>query len=245
MSVRLILLYLKSGKSITSKLPESIGCNTNIFTKLSLLILLFCCFSCWNIHRKTKSEPANYENKMTHFEKIEKRKIRRFALYKNGILGLLVTDQSGPLISTAGPAPEGYPMHPFLSGQARYTMFEDEIRNALESSQSFDEFIEKLLQKNYDAISIDQTPMPDRIETAYRIYKGKELKGFIWNGNGQSSTLHQQPEEGQFVFNFAAITLYDESAKILLTKSLPNASSFDKLITEIKNTGYTLQSHIP
>lgn len=214
----------------------------NYFTTVSLILIACWSLACQRIHQKIKSNPENEEKGMTSFENIEKRKFRRFALYKNGILALILTDSPGVLISTAGPSPEGYPTHPFLSGEARYTLFEDEIRSVLEVSRDFDDFLDRLLQKNYDAVAIDQAPAPDGIETAYRVYRSGKLKGFAVKSKGQSATLRRQPVEGQFVFNFAILTIYDESAGNLLVKSLPDAHSFDELIDEIKNLGYQLQA---
>ena len=63
---------------------------------------------------------------------------------------LWIKDEPGPLLSTAlappGPRP---PLHPFLTGHAFYAPEEGRLREILDGSKSFREFVENLRKAGY------------------------------------------------------------------------------------------------
>jgi len=73
-----------------------------------------------------------------------------FNIYKDDRKILTVKNEPGPLLSTAilppGTPP---PKHPFLSGSALYAPEEGNLREILEQSAGFDDFLKRLKARGY------------------------------------------------------------------------------------------------
>jgi hypothetical protein len=71
-------------------------------------------------------------------------------VYKGDRKVLVVSNQPGPITSTALLSPGGkFPMHPFLSADALDATEEPNLREILVKSRSFDEFISLLKASGY------------------------------------------------------------------------------------------------
>ena len=71
-------------------------------------------------------------------------------VYKGDRKVLIVKNEPGPISSTALPEPGAWPQqHRFLTGSARYAPEEGSLRNALEQSKSFEEFLKHLQERGY------------------------------------------------------------------------------------------------
>lgn len=76
--------------------------------------------------------------------------VRSFRVYDGETAILDVTDQPGPILSTAMLPPGVTPAtHPFLSGTALDAGHEDKLRTLLVAAHSFDEFVTSLEGAGY------------------------------------------------------------------------------------------------
>jgi hypothetical protein len=74
--------------------------------------------------------------------------VRHWRVYDGDLEILEVTDQPGPLTSTAPPPPEPV-MHPFLTASALDAGHEDQLRELLIAAKSTDEFITSLRRAGF------------------------------------------------------------------------------------------------
>lgn len=75
---------------------------------------------------------------------------RRYQVLKNGQLVLEVVDVPGPLVSTAILPPGMQPVqHPFLTATARAAFEESALREILDRSTTFDDFLRRLTEGGY------------------------------------------------------------------------------------------------
>ena len=146
------------------------------------------------------------------------RAVREFAVYVEGRLALVVSDEPGTLRSTAGPPAggggpppppgpppgPGEPMtterppggHPFLDAQAYDAVSEDRLRRLLLESASFDEYLERLIGAGFDIASCRPLEGYDHeLPGGVRLAGGDGPAGVCWPAPGQFTTLARQPAE--------------------------------------------------
>ncbi|MBD2519549.1 hypothetical protein H6G93_32235 [Nostoc sp. FACHB-973] len=166
---------------------------------------------------------------------IPQREIRHFAVYKQTRLALLVEDKPGVLISSASPAPGGPLKHPFVNAQAMDSRYENEMGSLLKQSNSFDEFIGLLIKHEYDIRSFDYLDLPKTLTAGYRIFAKEKLLAVIWKHRGQFSTLTQQPEKDDLIFDPATLTVYDAAYTNFFLKYLETSSDFEEILQKMKS----------
>jgi len=77
-------------------------------------------------------------------------KIRVYEVFKGDRLVLTVSNEPGPLLSTALPPPGRKPMpHPFLSASAHAPEEEPRLREILDRAENFPDFIARLRAAGY------------------------------------------------------------------------------------------------
>ncbi|HEX2901700.1 MAG TPA: hypothetical protein VHS96_18455, partial [Bacteroidia bacterium] len=140
----------------------------------------------------------------------------------------------GILLSTAHPAPEGPPKHPFINAQAYRSASENEVGALLRQSSSYDGFLQLLLSYGYDLFSVDNGPVPTSISEGYRIAKGNDLVAVVWEHPGQFSNIQQQPEMGQLTSTFASMVVYDAANGSDLMELFNTAKDFEDLLSGIE-----------
>lgn len=78
---------------------------------------------------------------------------KTWGVYKNSAKVLIVSDTPGPLISTANsPAKMVPPKHPFLSATALEPTEENALKEILDKSGSFEDFLSKLRERGYAVV---------------------------------------------------------------------------------------------
>jgi hypothetical protein len=95
--------------------------------------------------RESAAEPTSVTGSTEH-----RHMKRTIVIYKEDRKVMTASNEPGPLISTALPPP-GYtpPAHPFLSAQAHDPSSESALRDVLERSTSFDDFLVRLREAGY------------------------------------------------------------------------------------------------
>jgi hypothetical protein len=97
---------------------------------------------------KPASAPSNRSATVTPHEP------RSWRVYDGDVEILEVTDQPGPLVSTAPLPPDATPaMHPFLSATALDAGHEDRLRELLERSHDVDEFVRRLEAEGFRVVA--------------------------------------------------------------------------------------------
>jgi len=185
------------------------------------------------------------------------RAVREFAVYVQGRLALVVSDEPGTLRSTAGPAAGGVgpppppgpppgpgePMtterppggHPFLDAQAYDAVSEDRLRRLLLESASFDEYLERLIGAGFDIASCRPLEGYDHeLPGGVRLAGGEVPAGVCWPVPGQFTTLARQPAEDELVFDVATATAYDPAWAERMLEALRAASSFEDLLERLR-----------
>jgi hypothetical protein len=92
--------------------------------------------------------------------------VRQFAVYADGRLALVIRDNPGTLRSSAGPAPApagdpgppGPPgttslppgVHPFIDAQAHDPVSEGRLRELLDASSDFDDYLARLVEAGFE-----------------------------------------------------------------------------------------------
>jgi len=72
---------------------------------------------------------------------------------------LQLSDEPGPLVSTAPPPPNGrVATHPFLSGAARDPRWEGELKRLLDQSADFDGYVARLVAAGFTVREGDAPP---------------------------------------------------------------------------------------
>jgi hypothetical protein len=181
------------------------------------------------------------------------RAVREFAVYTEGRLALVVSDEPGTLRSSAGPPAEPGPPppppgpppapgeprtarrppggHPFLDAQAYDPVSEDRLRNLLLESSSFDEYLRRLIGAGFDIASYRPLEGLD-----YSLPGGVRVggaAGVCWAAPGQFTTLERQPAGDELVFEVATATAYDPAWAEPMLAALRAAGSFEDLLARL------------
>ena len=187
------------------------------------------------------------------------RAVREFAVYTEGRLALVASDEPGTLRSTAGPPadagpppPPGPPPapgepvtiprppggHPFLDAQAYDPVSEDRLRRLLLESSSFDEYLERLIGAGFDIASCRPLEGLDyELPGGVRLTRDGELAGVCWPAPGQFTTLERQPAQDELGFDVATATAYRPEAGPPMLEALRAASSFEDLLERLRAAG--------
>jgi hypothetical protein len=187
------------------------------------------------------------------------RAVREFAVYTDGRLALVVSDEPGTLRSSAGPPADagpppppgpppgpGEPMtterppggHPFLDAQAYDPVSEDRLRRLLLESSSFDDYLRRLIGAGFDIASCRPLEGYDyELPGGVRLTAGGGPAGVCWPVPGQFTTLARQPAEDELVFDVATATAYDPAWGEPMLEALRVASSFEDLLERLRAAG--------
>jgi len=175
------------------------------------------------------------------------RAVRHFAIYAGDRLVLVVRDNPGTLRSTAGPAPgdpgppgrpgtNGPPpgTHPFIDAQAHDPAAESRLRELLDASSSFDDYLARLLDAGFDIASCrPERGLEYELPSGRRLYDGTELAGACWPTRGQFTTLLRQPAGDELAFDVATATAYRDAAATRLLEALAASGTFDELLERL------------
>ena len=181
------------------------------------------------------------------------RGVRHFAIYADDRLALVVRDNPGTLRSTAGralpagdPGPPGPPgtgglppdAHPFIDAQAYDPAAESGLRELLDASSSFDEYLARLLDAGFDIASCrPERGLDYELPDGRRLYDGTELAGACWPTRGQFTTLLRQPAGDELAFDVATATAYGDAAAPRLLEALVASGTFDELLERLAAAG--------
>jgi hypothetical protein len=181
------------------------------------------------------------------------REVRHFAIYAGDRLALVVRDNPGTLRSTAGPAPAagdpgppGSPRtyrpppgaHPFIDAQAHDPAAECRLRELLDASSSFDDYLARLLDAGFDIASCrPERGLEYELPGGRRLYDGTELAGACWPTRGQFTTLRRQPAGDELAFDVATATAYRDAAAPRLLEALVASGTFDELLERLAAAG--------
>ena len=175
------------------------------------------------------------------FTHLPARPIRRFYLYKENALALMIEDQPGRLHSMASPPPEGVPQHPFLQGTAFAALLGGEQFELLEQAADFDHFLELLIAADYDVVS-GTGPHRMNMTDGQRLWRDNEVVGAVWPQAGQFTTLWWQPLADDYHSEWATLTVYRPSYAVLLLEILQAASGFAHFSLKLEQNGFRLAS---
>jgi len=173
------------------------------------------------------------------FKDILARTPRHFHVYKGSLLVLILEDRPGTLHSRAAPGPGGAPQHPFVHAIARDAVSEDELGRLLRQSDSFDQYLERLVASGYDVASAGDAENTER-PGGLRIVDTAGAAGVLWPQSGQFTTLDQQPERGRLVFPAVTLTVYHPEVADSLLALLNTATDFEALCRAIEDKGFQL-----
>lgn len=82
------------------------------------------------------------------------RAVRHWRVFDGDLPILELSDEPGPITSTALPPPGSQPVsHPFLSAAALDAGHEDELRKLLEASHDVDDFVRALAAAGYRVVA--------------------------------------------------------------------------------------------
>jgi hypothetical protein len=181
------------------------------------------------------------------------RDVRHFAVYADGRLALVIRDEPGTLRSTAGPAPPagdpgppGPPgttdlppgVHPFIDAEAYDPVSEGRLRELLDGSASFDDYLARLLADGLDIASCrPEEGLAYELPPVTRVYDGDDLAGACWPAPGQFTTLASQPADGELVFEVATATAYREPAAQRILAALRESGGFADLLERLAAAG--------
>jgi hypothetical protein len=176
---------------------------------------------------------------------------RHFAVYTEGRLALEVRDEPGTLRSSAGPAPmpagdpgpPGPPgttdlppgVHPFIDAQAHDPVSEGRLRELLDASSSFDDYLARLVDAAFDITSIHEG-LDYELPPGARVYDADGLAGGCWPRPGQFTTLAHQPAANELLFH-ATATAYRESAAPAFLDALRASATFHELLERLAAAG--------
>lgn len=83
--------------------------------------------------------------------------VRRWKVYRNDVLVLEVTDEPGPIVSTAALPPDPAfvpPTNPYLSASARHPGSESEVHRLLEQARSLEQFLALLTAAGFRVVEV-------------------------------------------------------------------------------------------
>ncbi len=165
---------------------------------------------------------------------------RHFHIYKSQRLVLDVTATPGPMLSTAGPPPQGAPQHPFLSGRAYDPFTEGALGELAREAPDFDTFIDEVIDDGFD-IAAAISPTRTELRPPSRITADDDLVGVVWPDPGQFTTLYTAPTPGEAGFPHATLTAYDDDKADALLACLQQTDSFTELKIALQEAGFALQ----
>jgi hypothetical protein len=181
------------------------------------------------------------------------RDARQFAVYTEGRLALVISEGPGTLRSSAGPpppagdpGPPGPPgttdlppgVHPFIDAEAHDPVSESRLRELLDASSGFDDYLARLLDAGFDIASYRPEEGPAyELPPATRLHDGDGLAGACWPRRGQFTTLEHQPAGDELVFEAATATAYRESAAPAMLDALGGAGTFHELVARLGAAG--------
>jgi hypothetical protein len=177
---------------------------------------------------------------------------RHFAVYTDGRLALVIRDNPGTLRSTAGPpppagdpGPPGPPgttdlppgVHPFIDAEAHDPVSEGRLRELLDASSGFDDYVARLIDAGFDIASgRPWEGLDHELGRGARLHDGDELAGVVWPRPGQFTTLEHQPDGDELVFD-ATATAYREPAAPRILEALRAGGSFEDLRERLAAAG--------
>jgi hypothetical protein len=179
------------------------------------------------------------------------RDVRHFAVYTEGRLALVVRAEPGTLRSSAGPpppagdpGPPGPPgttdlppgVHPFIDAEAYDPVSEGRLRELLDDSSGFDDYLARLVDAGFDITSIRPDGVDYELPPGTRLHDGDGLAGGCWPRPGQFTTLAHQPAGEELVFD-ATATAYRESAAPALLEALRAGGTFEELLERLAGSG--------
>jgi hypothetical protein len=167
-----------------------------------------------------------------------KREMRAFEIYSGSELVLKIEDKAGRLISMASPPVTGFPEHAFVNGQSFSAIHEGTLKEILDASSSFDEYLTKLISKNYNIRSHFGVLSLER-KWSMRILSADKICGALWPGEGQISGLKNQPKENQLHKN-VSLTIYEEDCLDLILKQISSTSTLEDITERLTNAGFKL-----
>jgi hypothetical protein len=181
------------------------------------------------------------------------RDVRHFAVYTESRLALVVRSEPGTLRSSAGPpppagdpGPPGPPgttdlppgVHPFIDAEAHDPVSEGRLRELLDASSDFDDYLARLLDAGFDIASYRPEEGPAyELPPATRLHDGDGLAGACWPRPGQFTTLRHQPAGDELVFDAATATAYREDAAPPMLDALRASTTHDELLERLAATG--------
>lgn len=169
-------------------------------------------------------------------EQVPARETRHFHVYKGPRLVMILEDRPGTLHSRAAPGPEGPPQHPFVHGIARDAASESELGRLLRESNSFDEYLGRLLVGGYDIVSSDDDADGERAG-GRRIVDAEGAAGALWPQPGQFSALERQPAPGQLLFPLT-LTVYRRELAERLLALLQDAADYETYCRTVTEQGF-------
>ncbi len=172
-------------------------------------------------------------------EHVPARQTRQFHVYKGSLLVMILEDRPGTLHSRAAPGPGGPPEHAFVHAIAMDALSEDELGKLLRQSNSFDQYLERLLASGYDIMSNDDGARGER-PGGRRITDPSGPAGALWPQSGQFTTLDWQPAPGRLVFPQVTLTVYRRELAEPFLALLHGTTDFETFCTAIKKEGFRL-----
>ncbi len=201
--------------------------------------------NCSPVKPNSKLKKSVLDQKGTHSnmdqnQAITMRATRHVAIYQGTQLVLLAEDKPGHLISTAAPNPNGLVKHPFINAKATWAPAEHQIGGILNQCNSFDNFLETLIENDFNVFSTEQGTAPDEIEGGFRIHEGEALIGAVNSHPGQFMTLKAQAIEGQNQSEVATMTVYEAEKALQLFSALEGAGSLEELVSRVENLSFEI-----
>ncbi|MFO0748191.1 MAG: hypothetical protein U1F43_21405 [Myxococcota bacterium] len=153
---------------------------------------------------------------------------------------LRVEARPGQLRSMAAP-PEGWvpPTHPFVDAASMDPVSESELRDILDASASFADFMARLVAAGCDLMSASNDtwdlPPVRRIRA-----DGGRVVGALWAQAGQFASLEWQPEADADVYPHALVTAYAADLADALHGALASTRTLAELEAVLGGLGLTL-----
>jgi hypothetical protein len=181
------------------------------------------------------------------------RAVRQFAVYTEGRLALVISDGPGTLRSAAGapppagdPGPPGPPgttdlppgVHPFIDAEAYDPVSEGRLRELLDASAGFDDYLARLVDAGFDIASCRPDEGYDfELPPVVRLRAGSDLVGAVWPAPGQFTALARQPAEDELGSEIATATAYRSDRAEQILAAVQGAGSFEELLERLRAAG--------
>jgi hypothetical protein len=168
------------------------------------------------------------------------REPRAFYVVRDRVAVLQVEARPGHLRSMA-PPPEGWtpPTHPFVDASSLDPLSENNLRTVLLASDSFEDFVYRLIDAGYDLMSRgnDTWSLP----RTHRIRAQGRVVGAFWGQRGQFTGLHWQPTAGTELYPHATVTAYTSEHSDMLHGALAASQSLGEFESVLKGMGLDLE----